>query len=322
MVRGNVTALPPQAKNAVEVKKGLSLPSDTSVYAQKRSFAKIKLTNGSVLTVGPESKVVIETSAKDDTSMVSLLTGKIRAKVQKDANNDKKVLVKTSSAIMGVRGTDFQAAYNHKAQRTSLLTYEGKVAIKKVDPKLEKQIVTKKETKIEEIKNMITDKDQAVEKGDYINVAEKAKMEKPIKINPVQYVVLKKDDSLGVQEAKVSKKEVIKEAKKVAKEFKKEAKAKGLKQEAHYGFVDPKTGFYVPPVDVGGKKMVGKIDMNGNYIPPKGLKIDDEKGFVVVEKNAETMALAEKINKKVEAQIAIDPEEAVGYSRFFNVNEN
>ena len=41
------------------------------------------------------------------------------------------MIVKTRSAVMGVRGTKFQATYNPANKNTSLITVEGKVAMVK-----------------------------------------------------------------------------------------------------------------------------------------------------------------------------------------------
>ena len=72
---------------------------------------------------------------KSKTTMVNFLTGKFRAAVEKDINGkvqDKKFLVKTRNAVLGVRGTQFQVTYNKAGDRTSLLTYKGRVDIKKM----------------------------------------------------------------------------------------------------------------------------------------------------------------------------------------------
>ena len=321
VVRGDVSALQPHSTKAVKLTKGLVLNSDASVYANKKSFAKIKLSNGSVLTVGPESKVVIESTEKDKTSMVSLLTGKIRANVEKDPQNKKKVLVKTQSAVMGVRGTDFQATFNHGTQRTSLLTYEGEVAIKKVEPEVTNEIIKKtKANKIDAVKDMITEKDQAVKKGDYINIEEKAMQEKPVKINPKQYVVLEKDETLGVEKPKVSEKQVEAETKKIEKEFKKATELAGDTSKANFGFVDQKTGIYIPPLDDKGEDMVGKVDLSGNYTPPEGTKIDEKKGLVALNTNNKKInQMVERVQEKTQ-EIVKPIEVDKNYNRYFNVD--
>lgn len=313
-VRGNVTVLIPGAMKATKLKEGDMLKKDSSILVNGRGFTKVKFINDSTVTLGPNSKMIVEMDEKKETSLVNLVSGKLRAAVKKDKKNDKKFLVKTNSAVMGVRGTDFQVSYDPKAHRASLLTYEGRVDIKK--PKVaEIQTINSKEVKkIDKIKNMLAEDFEPVEKGDFTNVAfNSKKITKPIKINPSQFVLLKKDESLGAEDVKFSKaerKKLAEEVKELNKEFVKEAKArKDNRNIKEMGLIDAKTGFYVPPAS--SNKLVGKVTTNGEYIPPKGAKIDSAKGLVL-EKDApeETVALVKKVETQIQTQVApveIDP---------------
>ena len=58
--RGKVTALFPGGKEAVELKKGMSVREDTSLLSANGSFAQIQMNDGSRLVLGPKSKMVIK----------------------------------------------------------------------------------------------------------------------------------------------------------------------------------------------------------------------------------------------------------------------
>ncbi len=78
-----------------------------------------------------------------------------------------------------------------------------------------------------------------------------------------------------------------------------------------------KTGLYIPAED-GGKKVVGQINTNGQYIAPKGIVLDDVKGFVA--KNVEdksALKQAEKLNKKLDTQI-VDVDDP-SFNRYFDL---
>jgi hypothetical protein len=133
-VRGEVTQLSPGAKDARQVSIGDKLAEDTSILTGAKSFIKIKFLDESELNLGPESKIIISEMKKDSPGVISLLKGRMRTEVQKStSSNENKFFVKTRTAAMGIRGTDFQTIYNPENKITSLLTYKGSVAMAKID---------------------------------------------------------------------------------------------------------------------------------------------------------------------------------------------
>lgn len=311
-VRGNVTILPPHSMKARKLKKGEMLLKDSSVLVKGSGFTKISFINKSILTVGPNSKAVIEMDLEDKTSLVSVISGKIRAKVNKDKKGklqDKKFLVKTRSATMGVRGTDFQVVYEPKSKRTSLLTYEGRVDIAKPQKEEIKTIDTKNtDEKVKVIKKRLLDSFESVEKGDFTNVTEESdKVIKPVKINAAQYALLKRDETLGAENKKYTneEKEVIKaEVKKLKVEFNQAVEKRKEDQNIkELGLVDTDSGLYVPPADSELNKLIGELNDNGDYIPPKGVKVDSQKGLIVTEEASEEVAeLVEKAQETIKKQ--------------------
>jgi hypothetical protein len=308
IVKGKVTYLAPGAKKAKLLTKKSKLVKDTSIYVDGKGFTKIKYINSSFLTVGPNSKVILDMDLKDKTSLVNLVSGKIRALVDKNKNNDKKFLVKTNSATMGVRGTEFQVSFAPKAKKTSLLTYEGRVDMKK-----SKKNVTQT---IKEMKTNLETNQTSVVKGDLFRVSETdIKKADKVKINPKQFLLMKKDNSLGAKKVIIAKSEMSKinaEAKELEKEFKADsnnADTKGL------GFVDFDKGVYVPPVN--GTMLLGTADSNGEYVPPKGVIVDESKGLVIQENASSKLKdIVKKVNKSNVVPVT-SPENA--YDRYFDV---
>ena len=68
--------------------------------------------------------------------MISLLKGKLRTKVIPNLLDPKtrksKLFIKTKTAAMGVRGTDFTSIYNPSLENTSVITFEGDVRLPKL----------------------------------------------------------------------------------------------------------------------------------------------------------------------------------------------
>ena len=335
MVRGDVTALRPGDKAAIKVKKGQNLPEDTSVLTGDKSVVRLKFADKSSMNLGPKSKVVVTKMPEKKPNMINLLTGAIKAEVNKKSNKPtaNKMLIKTRSAVMGVRGTKFQAGFNPTNGNTSLVTVEGKVAMvkkKAVEKKIVKEVVKEKvidESGKEVVKEVVKEKavtvveavdpekelemlDKALETskdavevpaGRFAGVSEAAKDSTPTaptKIAPAQYNALAKSmDS----EKKAEDVFTDKELEQAAKASADTAGAVGQKAG---GFVDFNTGIYVPPPKGSKKdnktgvyiaKDVGKVDeKTGDYIPPKGVKLDAKKGFVVDKEEVAKLASADK----------------------------
>ena len=66
-----------------------------------------------------------------------------KARVRKEQVKDPKMIIKTRSAIMGVRGTTL-GQYNPATNNTSLVTIEGEVAMAKVEETKPSEVVLKK----------------------------------------------------------------------------------------------------------------------------------------------------------------------------------
>ncbi|GAB4418969.1 MAG: hypothetical protein OHK0056_28850 [Bacteriovoracaceae bacterium] len=354
--RGKVTRISPGMKEAAVVQAGDQLQKDTSILTQEKSFAIIVYNDGTQVTLGPNSKMIVDKIEKSEQQLVSLITGKIKAEVKKAGMESKtsKLILKTRSAALGVRGTVFQTTYNPESKITSLVTLEGKVAMAKVP---EKQVaeLKKMESQIDEAKKIdqiLNAKAVVVERGEYAGVSENlARATEPVTIAPEQVAKLKLNQTLGAVEEKIEEKEIRNEIEKTVLELAEKAKTKEVKKEARYdpktekytprpgGFVDIDSGLYVPPAKNSeydeklkvfeATEKIGTLTDDGLYKAPVGLKLEAGKGFVIVEssKSEEVVKIAKELNQEIAGQI-IKPSksklEDLGedtYEKYFNADE-
>lgn len=110
------------------------IPEGAKLVTQERSFVKLLFIDKSEMTLNPKSEMIISSFPKKEAGIINLVKGELRSKVTKDymQMDDKsksKLYIKTKSAAMGIRGTEFQVNYNEINGNTSLITFEGAVAM-------------------------------------------------------------------------------------------------------------------------------------------------------------------------------------------------
>jgi hypothetical protein len=311
-VRGEATQLSPGARSARVVEIGDKFSEDTSILTGAKSFIKIKFKDNTEINLGPESKIVISEMKSSSPGVISLLKGKIRTEVEKNksAESANKFFIKTRTAAMGVRGTEFQTIYNPENRVTSLLTYKGEVAMAKIDEttyrKLEDldsniEVVRKENTNEVEIKkidssldsskelNKILAKNEAVLVPPGQNAMASDGLKKatlPVKINPVQLNALYKNeeflekDSGNYNPINTNDTKTIKPILNTAPQI---APLEGVNNlvtgdfaPKAGGLIDLKTGLYVAP-DISAK-LNNEL---GVYVSEKNGKLDQETGEYV-----------------------------------------
>ena len=94
------------------------LESDV-IRTLKKSFVKITFSDNSTFALGQNSKVVMAKLKVDEMKNIELLQGYVRSKFNKEVSKDHKIQVKTKSAILGIRGTEFSMIYNPKNNVTA-----------------------------------------------------------------------------------------------------------------------------------------------------------------------------------------------------------
>lgn len=105
------------------------------IKTAEKSFVKLIFTDKSQMNVGPNSEMKIETFSGKDSGVIDLVKGKIRSQVTKDylqiKDKDKsKLFIKTTNAVMGVRGTDFMISTNGSS--TSTILFEGEIVFNRL----------------------------------------------------------------------------------------------------------------------------------------------------------------------------------------------
>lgn len=138
------------------VRAGQELRVGNKISTGNRIVAKLVLFDGSVFTLGQNSTFVIE-SRKADKSIgaqwnFKLLKGAIHGIVTKRqerklANNKKrgiKIKLRTPSAAMGIRGTNFIFSFVPDSQRTEIHTTQGEVEFSKsINMEPEKTVIVR-----------------------------------------------------------------------------------------------------------------------------------------------------------------------------------
>lgn len=330
-MRGVVTKLLPGALEATVLENGDQLQEDTSIVTGAKSFVKIRFIDKSELNMGPESKIVIsEMNPSEEVGIISLLKGRIRTEVEKaekpEQKNQNKFYIRTRTAALGVRGTDFQTIYNPDNRVTSLLTYKGSVAMVKVDERTHEKfsegetiVVRDDQTKVPEIKKIpgkeIDEKDELkkiLSKNDTVLVkagessfsSDALKVSTlPVKISPVQLGALYKNAEFEEKAPENFKAgELDEKGKELIADASSSSAVKISKDQfapRAGGYIDQTTALYIAP-DTDNH---GEVDSDtGQYMAPKGLVLDAKRGFLIdknTEGRAELLALREDLNHSI-----------------------
>lgn len=103
----------------------------TTVKTKEKSFVKLIFLDKSVMNLGPSSEMKIEKFSRNEAGVIDFVKGKVRSQVTKDYlqmdANKSKLFIKTTNAVMGVRGTDFMVTTNGK--NTATVLFEGEVVM-------------------------------------------------------------------------------------------------------------------------------------------------------------------------------------------------
>lgn len=195
LLKGDVSAT--IAGKTVKVKQGDWLKEGAEVKTEEKSFAKFLFIDKSSMNLGPNSEMKIDTFPKSDAGIVTLIKGQLRSKVTKnymdmDSKEKSKLFIKTKSAAMGVRGTDFQVNYNPENNATALVTFEGRVAMAQLD-------------RMDDLRNSVSQASLErlvsapeavmVTKGQFSGVSSGTSQATiPVKINPTQLETMQKQE--------------------------------------------------------------------------------------------------------------------------------
>jgi hypothetical protein len=304
-IKGVATVLPPHTMQAKKLVLNDQIEEGSSIYTQNKSFLKIKLSDNSVLTISPNSKIIFQSLKLNRPNIISLIKGKLRSKIKKPKKTSSKskikLFIKTYTATMGVRGTEFSSTFNPKNNRTTLLTYQGEVLLSK-KPILQKNLE----------KDISNQSIISVKRGEFsIQKKDHSAPSQPIKISPKQFTHLKMNSPFTKNPTPL---EVKQELIKVKQEYAQDAKEnKTVTSGTPGGLISLETGHYIPPNPdpqyynkqlniYEGTALIGSTTDDGNYIPPVGTRLDANQGFIIADKNSVNKKTIQKYNQTLKKE--------------------
>lgn len=129
----------------VTLKKGDWIPEGVQVKTEAKSFIKLLFIDKSQMNLGPNSQMVINKFPKKKAGIITLMKGQLRSKVSKNYmqmdEGREKLYIKTKTAAMGVRGTDFEVSFSDGVTATNL--YEGSLVVTSISEEMSPQAVQK-----------------------------------------------------------------------------------------------------------------------------------------------------------------------------------
>lgn len=295
MLRGSAV-VKDAAGNERSLKQDEWVSEGDVVGTKDKSFVKLTFTDKSTMNVGPASSITINKFGGGEAGLISVIQGQIRSQVTKDvlkqAQDKSKLIIKTKTAAMGIRGTDFFVAYSPITDKTNLITFEGNVALAQIEGN---ELAINNTTQLDSI---ISDPNRGVEVtgGLYAGTApgqEHATI--PTKISPVQFETLKVNENMETKaptqssgpgfhsivppglSAQVTSND---NAQALDSQVKNSVGSVEIPKDVNLpppeGFIDPATGAQAPAAG-------GFIDMQtGHYIaPPEGSKFDANAGVYI-----------------------------------------
>lgn len=134
LVRGKIQAQSDGKSDRIAVKKGDQISSNSTLFSEKKSFGRFELFDQTILSLGPNSQIILKANPKDSpANVLNLIGGKVRAKVIREGRkNQEKMVIRTQTAAMGVRGTEFVIEYDAANDRVSIATIEGEVSFARI----------------------------------------------------------------------------------------------------------------------------------------------------------------------------------------------
>jgi hypothetical protein len=354
VLKGLVKAQLPNGK-LVDVKVDQSIPEGAVLQTAEKSFVKLIFIDKSQMNLGPSSQMIINSFPKKEAGIITLVKGQIRSQVTKDYmeiddKSKSKLYIRTKTAAMGIRGTDFQVNFNSENQNTVLITFEGKVAMANIDKNSREDKLD--QGKLEKV--VSSEKSVMVTHGQIsainLNVSERAMT--PTLLGTKQIDALKENETgvkestdgdkkqyrnplpPGVDSALFSNNNSIEQSKDKDHPAKSDPNGFFNSKTGEYklpagSIVDLKTGNIIPPpanavFDTNTNSYVvpesfGKVDkITGEYKAPEGLKLGNDGKFVMVDANA--YARSQAINKEEKKELGDKSKDSKDNSEKVNPN--
>jgi hypothetical protein len=131
-VEGSVT-LQSKEKNTV-LTTGSGVNFGDQLKGEEGSFARLIISQQTIILRGPFSIEISESGVKKDVSLVNLLFGKLRMILKSDSKAALPV-VRTKTAVAGIRGTDLLVSYDPLLEETEVICFEHSIEFSALDGK-------------------------------------------------------------------------------------------------------------------------------------------------------------------------------------------
>lgn len=288
----------------LDIKKGQWIEQGAVIKTEAGSSVKLSFIDKSTVNIGPRSEMKIEKFSKNEAGVLNVISGKIRSRVTKDylnmEKNKSKLFVRSKSAVMGIRGTDFVFSTSRKTGASTAILFEGSVVFNKIGK-------SNKHSDLESIVN----KGFRIKPGQF-SVSHRSRKSPtiPSKLSSRQFKALEKNENFikakkvvavksvrsvtppGLSGSVVSSDSQLSLSKSNVKQDNSESieKSKGFVSKDDYkptdgSLVHLESGVIIPigndaHFDKNNKEWVsnsvGSVDEKGSYVPPKSFSITDE----------------------------------------------
>lgn len=133
VVKGNVFIESHDGSTKTKARPDSIVNASETVIAEANSNAKIVMKDRNVINILPNTRLKITKYSNtiiDKGISLKLMEGRLRTSIDKDNKyneSSNKFEVHTTTAIAGVRGTDFITTFDSKTNVTEIITFEGQV---------------------------------------------------------------------------------------------------------------------------------------------------------------------------------------------------
>lgn len=123
----------------LKAKVTLSVGAGDTVISGSDSRAKIVMEDKNIIHISPNTELKIETYVNNGAQKnveLHLKEGKVRNNVEQSYDGDKnKFIIKTPTAVAGVRGTQFITSFDKISNQTKIVTLQGRVELSNIPNK-------------------------------------------------------------------------------------------------------------------------------------------------------------------------------------------
>lgn len=134
VVKGDVKVM--RGAETLKAKVTLGINEGDSVVSGKDARAKIVMTDKNVIHISPNTELKIEAyvnNGQQKNVELNLKEGKVRNNVEQTYDGDKsKFIIKTPTAVAGVRGTQFITSFDKGLNETKIVTLKGRVEMSSI----------------------------------------------------------------------------------------------------------------------------------------------------------------------------------------------